>query len=107
MRPSSTRRSTPSSAIVAPNALRRPRASMHAMASALLLRSIVLRGLRRRGLRRRPRAIQKLFRLQAKPLDGGTDPRPLFAQELLPLALQQHTACAGIDEHAEAAPSLD
>src|ERR1700687_5269090 len=107
MRPSSTRRSTPSSATVVPNVLRRPRASMHAMASALLFGGIRLRGLRRRGLRRRPRAIQEFFRLQAKPLDGGLDPRPLFAQELLPLALQQQAARAGIDEHAKAAPGLD
>ena len=45
-------------------------------------------------LRRRPRAIQQFFRLQAKPLDGGLDPRPLFAQKLLPLALQQQAARA-------------
>src|ERR1019366_121193 len=102
MRPSSTRRSTPSSAIVVPNALRRPRASMHAMASALLLRGIRLRRLRPGNLRRRPRAIKYLSRFQAKPMDGGLDPRPLFAHELLPLSLQQRAACAHIDEHAEA-----
>src|ERR1700679_3424136 len=40
-------------------------------------------------------------------MDGVLDPRPLFTKELLPLTLQQHTACAHIDEHSEAASGLD
>src|SRR5580700_7936648 len=110
MRPSSTRISMPSSAIVVPNDFRRPRASMHAMASALLLRGD-LRWIRFRGLRLRilrwPRAVQQLLRFQAKSLDGCMDPRPFFAQKFLSFALQQHTACAHIDEHAEASSGLD
>ena len=35
------------------------------------------------------------------------DPRPFFAQKLLPFALQQQTARARIDEHAAASPALD
>src|SRR5579864_5022813 len=106
MRPSSTRISMPSSAMVVPNTLRRPRASMHAMASALLIRGIQLLG-RRRGPRRRPRTIQEFFRLQAKPLDGGLDPGPFFAKKFLPFTLQQQTACASVDEHAETSSGLD
>src|SRR2546426_2107164 len=100
MRPSSTRRSTPSSAMVVPKVLRRPRASTHAMASALLLYSF----------RRRPTSrasIQEFFRFQAEPLNRCVDPGPFFAQKLLPFALQQQTACAGIDEHAAASSGLD
>src|SRR5712692_4046229 len=113
MRPSSTRRLTPSSAMVVPNALRRPRASMHAMASALLLSirpgGIRLGGVRWRGIRRRPAvcAVQKFFRLQSEPLNSCVDPGPFFAKKPLPFALQQQIACAGIDEHAEASLLLD
>src|SRR5438477_3981574 len=100
MRPSSTRKSTPSNAIVAPNALRRPRASMHAMASALLLCS----------LRRRPVGCgrtQQFLRCDAEPLNGCGDPGPLFGKELLAFALQQQIARAGFDEHAETSLRLD
>src|SRR5471030_2973955 len=92
IRPSSTRRSIPSRAMVVPKVLRRPRASMHAMISALLLWHI----------RRAPagRSIQQLFRCQAEPLNGCVDPGPLFRKKLLALALQQQVARAGIDEHA-------
>src|SRR6266404_1950257 len=111
MRPSATRRSTPSSAMVVPKALRRPRASMTVMASALLLvrGGIRLGGFRRCGICRRPagRPVQEVFGLQAEPLNGCVDPGPLFSKKLLPFALQQQTACAGIDEHAEAASALD
>src|SRR6266849_1148747 len=99
MRPSSTRKSTPSSAMVMPKVLRRPCASMHAMASALLLSSF-----------RRPvlcGGIQQFFRCQAEPLNGCRDPGPLFRKKLLAFALQQQIARAGIDEHAEASLRLD
>src|SRR5450755_1286208 len=91
IRPSSTRKSMPSSAIVVPKALRRPRASMHVMASAFLLGGIRLGGFRRRGIRGRPagRPVQEFFRFQAEPLNGGVNPGPFFAKELLALAPQQ------------------
>ncbi len=52
-------------------------------------------------------AVQEFFRRQAEPLNGGVDPRPFFGEKLLPFALQQQTARAGIDEHAEASLALD
>src|SRR6202521_2021840 len=111
MRPSSTRKSTPARAMVVPKALRRPRASMTVMASALLLvlGGIRLGGFRRCGICGRPavRPVQEFFRLQAEPQNDCVDPRPLFAKKLLPFALQQQTACAGVDEHAEAASAFD
>src|SRR6266567_6436401 len=88
MRPSSTRRSMPSTATVAPYVLRRPRASMHVMASALLLG-------------------QQFFGTQTEPLNRCMDPRPLLLVKLLTLALQQQVARAGIDEHAAASLRLD
>src|SRR5438552_3897611 len=93
MRPSSTRRLTPSSATVEPKALRRPRASMHAMASALLL---VGRS-----------TFQQFFRFQAEPLDGCVDPGPFFGKKLLAFALQQQIVRARFDEHAETSLRLD
>src|SRR6478672_2077015 len=90
MRPSSTRRSMPSSATVVPNALRRPRASMQAMGSALLLRR-----------------FQQILRFQSQPLHGCVDPRPFLREKLLALVLQQPIARPGIDEHPEAALLLD
>src|SRR6202049_391522 len=115
MRPSSIRKLTPSSAMVVPKALRRPRASMTVMASAFLLvlvsvpGGIRLGGFRRCGICRRPagRSVQEFFRLQAEPLNGCVDAGPLFSKKLLPFALQQQTARAGIDEHAEAASAFD
>src|ERR1700675_1712400 len=111
MRPSSIRKSTPSRAMVVPKALRRPRASMTVMASALLL---VLGGIRLGGfrgcgicVRRAGRTFKDFFRLQAEPQNGCVDPRPFLAKKLLPFALQQQTACAGVDEHAEAASAFD
>src|SRR5947199_8743581 len=94
MRPSATRKSTPSSAMVEPKALRSPRASMHGMASALLLC----------GFRRPPRqgGSQQLLRTQAQPLNGRGDPRPLLFEEPLAFPLQQQIPRAGFDEHAEA-----
>src|SRR5258708_9600817 len=106
MRPSSTRKLTPSSATVAPNDLRRPRASMHAMALAfLLLGGIRLGGLRRCGIGRRlvSRAVQEFFGVEAEPLNSCVNPWPFVAKKLLPFALQQQTALAGIDEHAKTA----
>src|SRR5713226_6250945 len=87
----------PSSAIVEPKALRRPRASMHAMVSALLL------------CRFRPGCggAQQFLRRQAEPLDGRVDPGPLLREKPLALALQQQIARAFVDEHAATAPALD
>src|SRR5205085_3768970 len=108
MRPSSTRRLMPSSATFVPKALRRPRASMHAIASALLLKGIRLCRLPRRRIGSRPAvfAIQQFFCGEAQPLNGVVDPRPFFAEKLLPLALKQQSARSGINEHAQAAPRL-
>src|SRR6267378_8584093 len=105
MRPSSTCRSTPSSAMVVPKALRRPRASMHAMDSALLLRGIRLGGFRFQGrvIRRRLAVVpvQKLFRFQTEPLNDCVNTEPLSTEKFLPFGLQQQVARAGIDEHAQ------
>src|SRR5206468_1440905 len=95
MRPSSTRKSTPSSATVVPKALRRPCASMLAMASTLLLLTV-----------RRFPASQQFFRSQAEPANRGVNPRPVFRQKLLALRLQQKIARAGFDEHAATSPVL-
>src|SRR5260370_8510395 len=83
-----TRKLMPSSATVPPNLFRSSRASMQAMKSA-------------------PLPIEQVFRLQAEPLDGCIDPGPIFAEKLLPFALQQHLAGARIDVHAAAAPGFD
>src|SRR5215472_10389250 len=102
-RPSSTRRSTPSSAIVLPKALRRPRASMHAMVSTLLLRI-------RFCFRRLPAVrgyVQQLFRFQSEPLYGCLDPGPFVQEKFLAFALEQQAASAVLDEHAQAPPLLD
>src|SRR5437762_235080 len=100
MRPSSTRKSTPSSATVVLKALRRPRASMQAMMLALLL---CLLRCRRRAVRRRI----EFFLGQAKPLDRGGNARPLFVQKLFALALEQKTARPVFDKHPEASLRLD
>src|SRR3954454_2303433 len=100
MRPSSTRRSTPSKATVLPKTLRRPRASITDM-SALLLRGV--RRLRRRVCGR----LQQFFRFQTKSLNGRVDPRPLLLEELLAFGLQQQLARSGIDEHAPTSFRLD
>src|ERR1700674_309418 len=98
MWPSSTRKSTPSSAMVVPKALRRPRASMLAMASALLSSRRVPAGCD---------GIQQFLRCQPEPLNRRMDPGPFFRKKLLALALQQQIARAGIDEHAETSLLLD
>src|SRR5258708_38441296 len=90
MRPSSTRRSMPSTATVVPKTFRRPRASMHVMASVFLLCG-----------------IEQFFRCQAEPPNGRVDPRPFFRQELLALVLQQQIARAGVDVHSETSSLLD
>src|SRR5437867_11732846 len=100
MRPSSTRKSTPSSAMVVPKAFRRPRASMHAIFSALLLSSFRLRPEVCAGL-------QQLFRRQSEPLNRFVDPGPLFGQKLLAFGREQQIARAGPDEHAETSLLLD
>src|SRR4051812_16590553 len=97
IRPSSTRRSTPASAMVFPNALRRPRASMHAMRSALLL-------FRFRLETASGTAVQKFFGGKAEQANGFVDPRPFFLQKPLPFAAQQKGAGAGIDKHAAPTP---
>src|SRR6266498_2719587 len=99
MRPSSTRKSTPSNAIVVPKALRSPRASMHAMASAFLLFCFRLRS---------PAcAVQQFFRFQSEPLNVFVNPGPFFGEKFLAFALQQQTLCTGIDKHPEASPALN
>src|SRR2546423_11282 len=100
MRPSSTRKSTPSSATVVLKALRRPRASMQAMMLALLL--CLLRR-RRRAVRRRI----EFFLGQGEPLDRGGNARPLFIQKLVALALEQKIARPVFDKHSEASLRLD
>src|SRR5258706_2084516 len=90
MRPSSTRKSRPFSAIVVPKALRRPCASIQAIASALLLC-----------------CIQQLSQCQSEPLNGCEDPGPVFRKKLLAFALQQQIARARFDEHPETSPLLD
>src|ERR1700682_1451643 len=100
MRPSSTRRSMPSSAMVVPNALRRPRASMDAIASSLLFFAFRLW----------PwvcASLEQFFRCQTEPLNRCEDPRPLLFEKLRALALHQQIARAGFDEHAETALHLD
>src|SRR5712691_461372 len=87
----------PASAMVEPKALRRPRASMHAMVSALLLCSFRLGGC----------GVEQFFRRQAEPLNEGVDPGPLLREKPLALALQQQIARAFVDEHAATAPALD
>src|SRR5438552_2348533 len=100
MWPSSTRKSTPSSAMVVPKDFRSPRASMHAIASALL----------RPSLLRRPASCggaQQFFRCDTEPLNRFGDPRPFLREKLLTFAFQQQIARAGFDEHAEPSLHLD
>ena len=98
MRPSSTRRSTLSSATVVPKALRRPRASIVAIASSaspfILPRSACGGGI-------------EFFLRQTKPLNLFRDPRPFFGKKFLAFALQQQIARAGFNEHAEPSLHLD
>src|SRR5437016_2748193 len=82
MRPSSTRKSTPSSAVVVPNALRSPRASMTDMASAFLLFGFL--GFR---LGLVARAIQQFLWFESEPLNGNLDPGPLLGKKFLAFAL--------------------
>src|SRR5437764_701119 len=100
MRPSSTRKSMPSSAMVVPNVLRRPCASMHAMASALLLFGFRLWPAGRA-------AIQQFFRRQAETLNGGVDPGPFVRNKPLAFALQQQIARSGLDKHAKSPAFFD
>src|SRR5437764_1189813 len=99
MRPSATRKSTPSSAIVLPKALRRPRASMHDMASAVLL--AILRRIAVCS------SLQQFLRFQAEPLNGCVDSGPFFGKKLLAFALQQQMARAGHHEHSETSLLFD
>src|SRR5438105_3300546 len=99
MRPSSTRKLMSSNAMVVPKTLRRPRASMQAMASALLLSS-----LRRLMLCGR---IEQFFRRQTEPLNCCVDLWPMLREKLLAFAFEQEVARAGFDEHAKTPPALD
>src|SRR5947208_4494242 len=98
IRPSSTRRSMPSSATVVPKTLRRPRASMQAIPSVLLLSSFG-----------RPSScsLEKFFWIQAQPLNRRVNSRPMFVKKFLPFAVEQSIARAGLDEHAEASSLFD
>src|SRR6266480_1737077 len=110
MRPSSTRKSMPSSAMVVPKALRRPRASIVAMASALLLfrfRSSVVASAVTGGRIAPLRGLHQFFRCDAEQLNGCGNARPLFGKKFLPFAFEQQIPRAGFDEHAEASPGLD
>src|SRR5215472_9071416 len=99
MRPSATRRSTPSSAMVVPKVLRSPRASMHAMASALLC-----------GVRRRPAVsagFEQFFRFQPEPPDHRVHPRPLVGEKPLAFVREQQVARARSHKHAQTSLALD
>src|SRR4030081_2809861 len=82
----------PSSATVVPKALRKPRASMVTIASALLFNSRKVPAGHCRS--------EQFLRRQTEPLNGGVDAGPLLGKKLLALALQQQIARTGIDEHA-------
>src|SRR5439155_26420355 len=97
MRPSSTRKSIPSSSTVVPKVLRSPDASIVA------IESLQLCGLANTALRRRV----EFFLRQPEPLDLFRDPGPLVGEKLLAFALQQQIARAGFDEHTQAAFHLD
>src|SRR5947208_16762782 len=92
MRPSATRRSTPSSATVVPKVFRRPRASMQAISSAPLLRCV---------------GSQQVGQRETEALDRRLDPRPLLGEKSLSLRFQQEVARAGVHEHPATAPALD
>src|SRR5579872_3852400 len=108
MRPSSTRRSIPSRAFVAPKVFRNPRASMHAMISALLFRRNRNARFRRLCVSRAAvSAIQQFVGLQPQALNGRLNARPFLVQKFLPLTLQQQSARPRIDKHSAASPGLD
>src|SRR5580765_4017415 len=100
MRPSSTRRSTPSSATVSPKALRRPRASRIAIPLPALSRPVG-RGSRGGTL------LEELARGQAEALDHRVDPRPLLRQESAAFSLEETGSRASLDEHAASSLRLD
>src|ERR1051326_813175 len=94
IRPSSTRKSMPSSATVVPNVLRRPRASMQTMLSAVFLPM--------------PRGgFEQFFWIQIEPPNGRVNSGPVFPEKFLPLAFKQQISRARSNEHAEAAPFFD
>src|SRR5262245_9056747 len=100
MRPSSTRKSTPSSAMVAPKALRRPRASITAMALVLLLCGVWCRP-----------STGGAFAWSCGSLDGlltGCVVLGSFVGEnVLSLVLQQQVSRIGFADHAQAPILLD
>src|ERR1700720_1404611 len=114
MRPSSTRKSMPSSAMVVPKTLRRPRASMQAMALALLLlgwlalqarasRAVASCG----GLVPRLRGLHQFFRCDAEPLNSCGNSGPMLRQKFLAFSFEKKIARAGFDEHPKTALLLD
>src|SRR6266436_8378244 len=105
MRPSSTRKSMLSSAMVVPNVLRRPWASITVMASVLLLFGWFGWGCRLRRAFCGP--VEQFFRFEAEPLNGCGDPGPFFGEKFLAFALQQQIARTSINEKAEASPGLN
>src|SRR5881394_3236980 len=105
IRPSSTRKSIPSSAFVAPYTFRTPLASMHAIASAFLLFLALFFPTGSRRALCIP--VEQFFRPQPQSLDRRAYPRPLFLQKILSLALQQKLTRASLHEHSNAPPALD
>src|SRR5262245_59588720 len=94
MRPSSTVRSILFRATLAPNALRKPRASMLAMASTLLLRAAW-------------GGLQQLCGLEPESLDRGLNLRPLIRQESFAFSLEEQSPRTRIDEHSPTPSALD
>src|SRR5918996_636797 len=95
MRPSSTCKSMSSRATVVPNVLRRPRASIVAMALVFFRWRSALRC-----------GIQ-LSLCKTEPLDLFRDPRPFVGEKFLAFAFEQLITRTRFDEHTEAALHLD
>src|SRR4051794_29117442 len=100
IRPSSTRRSMPSKAMVEPKVLRSPRASMQAMGSVFLSFDFRWRFV---GAFH----FEQFFWFQPEALNGGLDCGPLFGEKLLSFALEQEIAGTGFNEETEAATFFD
>src|SRR5882762_11117560 len=94
MRPSSTCKSMPSSATIVPNALRRPRASIVAMALTFFRRAACRCGI-------------QLSLCETEPLDLFRDQRPFVGEKFLAFTFQQLITRTRFDEHPEAALHLD
>src|SRR4029077_18315606 len=94
MRPSSICKSMPSNATVVPNVLRRPRASMVAMALTFFRRAARCCGI-------------QLSLGETEPLDLFRDPRPFVREKFLAFAFHQLITRTRLDEHSEATLHLD